>query len=93
MVNGAESTKQIIEYIEKNMKKGYKIEDLRWALINQKQSRGEIEKAIKIIEARNPSIKKEEKKEEVKIIATENFEIPMIEKKPSFFKKIFRKSN
>ena len=88
MATGAESTKQIVDYLDKNMKKGYKIEDLRWALVNQKHSRIEIEKAIKIVESRTPIIKKEpisqaEQIEEIK------YEMSMPEKKQGFFSKLF----
>ena len=36
----------LVNYIEKNLKKGYKLEELKWALTTQKHSRIEIEKAI-----------------------------------------------
>jgi len=38
---------QLIEYIKKNLKKGYTLESLRWALINQGYSKIEVDKAIK----------------------------------------------
>jgi hypothetical protein len=89
MANSAESVKQIVDYLDKNLKKGYSLESLRWALVNQKHSRIEIEKAIKIVEARTPSVEKEEqKKEEIKM-ATEEFVMP--EKKKGFFRKLFSK--
>ena len=53
------SVAHLVDYLERNLKKGYKIEDLRWALISQKHSRIEIDKAIKIIQVRTP-VKKPE---------------------------------
>jgi hypothetical protein len=38
---------ELKEYVIKNSRKGYTIESLRWALINQGYSKLEIEKAIK----------------------------------------------
>ena len=38
--------KDLIEYIIRNLKKGYTKEALKWALINQGYSRIEIEKAL-----------------------------------------------
>lgn len=90
MATSAESTKQIIDYLDKNIKKGYKIEELRWALISQKHSRSEIEKAIKIVEARTPSAKQEEQKQEEIKVATEEFVMP--EKKKGFFGRLFGKN-
>jgi len=87
MVNSADSVKQIVDYLDKNLKKGYSLESLKWALVNQKHSRIEIDKALKIVEARTPSVKKEEqKKEEIKV-ATEEFVMP--EKKKGFFGRLF----
>ncbi len=39
--------RELVEYIKKNLKKGYTKESLKWALINQGYSRLEVEKAIK----------------------------------------------
>ncbi|MCH7568236.1 MAG: hypothetical protein IIA87_02340 [Nanoarchaeota archaeon] len=38
---------QVVNYIRKNLKKGYTKESLRWALVNQGHSRIEIDKAFK----------------------------------------------
>jgi len=40
---------QIIEYFKKNLSKGYTIESLKWALINQDYSKLEVEKAIELM--------------------------------------------
>lgn len=38
---------ELVEYIKRNLKKGYTKESLKWALVNQGYSRLEVEKAIK----------------------------------------------
>lgn len=75
----------IVAYIEKNMKKGYSMDSLRWALVNQKYSKIEIDKAIKIIEARTP------KKEEPKVIPMQEVkqEPIVIPEKKGFFSRLF----
>jgi len=87
MATSAESTKIIVDYLDKNLKKGYKLEDLKWALVNQKHSRIEIDKAIRIVEARTPSVKKDEQKVEEIKEATHEFIMP--EKKKGFFSRLF----
>ena len=42
--------KQIVDYLRKNLKKGYTKESLKWALINQGHSKLEIEDALKKLE-------------------------------------------
>jgi hypothetical protein len=75
----------IVHYIEKNLAKGHKLESLKWALINQKYSKIEIDKAIKIIEARTP------KKEEPKVVPMEEVkqEPIVIPEKKGFFARLF----
>jgi len=40
--------RQLINYIKKNLSKGYTLESLKWALINQGYPRMEVDRAIKI---------------------------------------------
>lgn len=40
----------LVDYVRKNLAKGYSMESLKWALIKQGNSRLEIEKAIKKVE-------------------------------------------
>jgi hypothetical protein len=42
----SEYIKKLVEYFKKNLKKGYTLESLKWALINQGYSRIAINKAI-----------------------------------------------
>ena len=39
---------QLVFYLKKNSSKGYSMESLRWALINQGYSKIEVEKAVQI---------------------------------------------
>lgn len=41
-----EQRKKLVNYIHSNLKKGYTLESLRWALINQDYSRALVDKAI-----------------------------------------------
>ncbi|MBI2047335.1 hypothetical protein HYT26_04215 [Candidatus Pacearchaeota archaeon] len=48
MITNTNYLKQLVSYIKKNLSKGYTIEALKWALVNQGYSRGSVEKAIDI---------------------------------------------
>lgn len=48
MMRESDYIQQIVNYIKKNLAKGYTIDSLRWALINQDYSRTIVEKAIEI---------------------------------------------
>lgn len=40
----------LIDYMRRNLNKGYKISDLRWTLVSQGYSKIEIDKALHVIE-------------------------------------------
>lgn len=83
-----DNAKPIVEYLRKNMAKGYKPQDLRWALINQGYSRMEVDKAIKMV-SEFETLQKSKKVEAPK---SEPFVevMPQVEpEKKSFWKKIF----
>lgn len=46
---------EIVEYVEKNTKKGYNQNSLKWALSTQGYSKIEIEKAFKKINSQSPA--------------------------------------
>lgn len=50
MIKKPEKSDMLIDYIKRNMAKGYTRESLKWALIKQGNSRIEIEKAMKKVE-------------------------------------------
>lgn len=85
MVRENDIVQTIVAYIDKNMKKGYNLEELKWALINQKYSRIEIEKAMKIVQARAPAVKEEQKK----VMIEQSIEEVSAPEKKSFWKRIF----
>ena len=69
-LRSVDQTKPLIEYLEKNMKKGYKLEDLKWALISQGHSRTAVQKAVDYLNKNKKpeqmvSVQVEEPKQEV----------------------------
>jgi hypothetical protein len=55
--------KKIVDYLKKNLKKGYTVESLKWALIGQGYSRTSVERAVEKLNkelARKAPILKEE---------------------------------
>ena len=79
--------KKLVEYIKKNLRKGYPIETLKIALINQNYSRTTVEEAViqatKEMASEAPTLK-EKPIIEHEVIVDE----PILEKK-SFWKKLF----
>lgn len=78
--------KPLIEYIQRNLRKGYKLEDLKWALVNQGHSRVSIDKAITFInelqEAQKP------KKQELPQPEVSFTEMPQVQEEKSFWGKM-----
>ncbi len=77
----------LVDYVKKNLKKGYTKESLKWALVNQGHSKIEVEKAMKIVEeqlANEAPIL--ETKPEIKV---EIVEPKQPEEKKSWLKKLF----
>jgi hypothetical protein len=80
---------KIVEYLKKNLKKGYTLESLKWALIDQGYTRTSIENAIKQLNielAKQAPILKEKPKIKYEII--DEYDKPITIKKP-FWKRIF----
>jgi len=48
-IRDIDSIKGLIDYLQKNLKKGYKLDELKWALISQGHSRVSVEKAVKYV--------------------------------------------
>jgi hypothetical protein len=80
--------KKIIEYLKKNMRKGYPVITLKFALINQGYLRTmvdeSIEQAIKEM-AKEAPVLKDKPQIEREIVEEE----PVIEKKKSWFRRLF----
>ena len=83
---------QLADYIIKNLSKGYTIEALKWALINQGYSKIAVEKAITIThEKLSKSAPKMIEKPEItyEIVDENNNQISQSDAKKSFWKKLF----
>jgi len=81
--------KKIIDYLKKNLKKGYTIESLKWALIGQGYSRISVERAVEELNkelARKAPILKEEPVIKYEIVDEKDRPIKI---KKSFLKRIF----
>ncbi len=85
MVRENDVVQTIVAYIDKNLKKGYNLEELKWALISQKYSRIEIDKAMKIVQARAPAVKEEQKQ----IMIEQSVQEVSAPEKKGFWKRIF----
>jgi hypothetical protein len=87
-MEGSDYKRKMIEYLQKNLKKGYTEDSLRWALTNQGYSKISIEDALKRVHvelAKKAPILKDKPVIKYEIIG-ENGEA--IEIKKSFWKKI-----
>ena len=85
-------TNQIVNYLRKNLKKGYTKESLRWALVNQGHSRMEIEKAFRKLEqemARKAPILKTKPEIKYERIAPNDFSTKPDNKKVFSLKRFF----
>lgn len=87
-----ESETPLVSYLRKNLSKGYKLQNLKWALINEGYSKTEVEKAIKNITSESEKLKKLEEDNQRKNLENQSVsliteEMPEIEKE-GFFSKI-----
>ncbi len=84
---------QLVDYLMKNLKKGYTKESLKWALVNQGHSQIEIDKAFKKAEeemARRAPVLKTRPEITREIIHPDNTTLRKeYSPKKSFFKKLF----
>jgi hypothetical protein len=80
--------KKIIDYIKKNTKKGYPVATLRFALINQGYLRTMVDEAIEQAMkelAKEAPVLKDKPQIATEVIAEE----PVVEKKKSWWKRLF----
>lgn len=83
--------KELINYIKRNLKKGYTKESLRWALINQGYSKIEIEKALNRVDlemAESAPILKTKPEIKYEVVEDE----PKVEEKKRGWKRFFGKN-
>lgn len=86
MVRTGDRVDQVVEYMKKNVNKGYKPVDLKWALISQGYSKIEVDKGLKVFDEwralQRPRVVEQPKVEVM-------HEEPVFEEKKGFFKKLF----
>ena len=91
MVRRTDYVGQIVDYIIKNLKKGYTKESLKWALVDQGHSKMEIERAFIIAErqlAQQAPVLKTKPLIKHEIIYNQDEKIN-VETKKSFWKRFF----
>jgi len=84
----------ILDYFEKNLKKGYKLDDLKYMLLSQGYSKTEVGEAIKIMEEKRKKDQEVAKKEEEKRLKMQiHEEIKQVneQQKKGFFGRLFGK--
>jgi len=93
MVREVDHAKPIVDYLKKNLVKGHKINNLKWALISEGYSKIEVEKAMRIVDEETQKekqfaelkSKKELEKQSSEIITDE---MPANIEKQGFFSKL-----
>jgi len=95
MKHDFEYNKKLVNYVKKNIKKGYTTESLKWALINQDHSKIKVEKAIETAHeelAKEAPILKSRPTIKHEVIIPKNKKIQFHEptKKESFWSKLFK---
>ena len=73
-----DQVKSLIEYLQRNLRKGYKLEDLKWSLIRQGNSRVSVDKAVNFVKQLEEA-KKRDMSERIEIKKSEH--IPIKEEK------------
>ncbi len=82
----------ILDYFEKNLKKGYKVDALKYVLLNQGYSKVEVAEAIKILEEKSKKEQEAVKKEEerrLKMQVQEEVKQVTQQQKKGFFRRLF----
>ena len=80
-----DSIKSLIDYIQKNLNKNYKLEDLKWALINQGHSRVSVDKAINYVQELEKIKKPKQEEPKPEVLKVEPVQV---EEKKSLWQKI-----
>jgi len=84
----------ILDYFEKNLKKGYKVDALRYVLLNQGYSKIEIGEAIKILEEKTKKDQEARRREEerkLRMQVQQDVKQATQEQKKGFFGRLFGK--
>jgi len=80
----------LVDYMRRNLAKGYKISDLRWTLVSQGYSRIEIDKALNMIN--QEQAEEEKRKAQIEEATKKMFTTPpevIKEEKKGFFGRLF----
>lgn len=81
-------TEEIMDYFNRNVKKGYPLEDLKWTLIRQGYLKIEVEKAVEIMKEKQAKEEKMKPKPREIIDEPVVFQEPVVEKK-GFWSRLF----
>lgn len=92
VVRNTPAIRSILDYIEKNIRKGYKMDDLRYMLLSQGYSRIDVDEAIKIFEEKTKKDREDAKKAEerrAQMLQAQQKMEPIIEEKKGFWRSLF----
>ena len=90
MVRDTSHHKAIVDYVKKNLEKGYTKDSLKWALINQGYMKIEVEKAFRIVEEEMPKMPPlRQEPRQVQVTSTIQVNPEVEQEKVSFWKKWF----
>lgn len=88
MENKEDYVQKLVDYLKRNLKKGYTLDSLRWALVKQGHSKLEVEKSIKRVEDElSHEAPVLQTKPEIKYEVIEPKDAILVEKKP-FWKRM-----
>jgi len=80
-----DSLKGLIDYLQRNLKKGYKLDELKWALISQGHSKVSVDKAVKYVS----EIQEAQKLKKVETATPEVLQMPApVEEEEGFWQKV-----
>lgn len=82
---GTDYIQQLADYVKRNLSKGYTLDSLKWALVNQGYSRTEVDRALKL--ANEQLASQAPKMVEKPVIKVETIP-PIEEERASFWQKI-----
>jgi len=79
--------KQVVSYIERNMGRGYNVDQIRFTLLQHGYSRAAIERGMKIYNQMHPPMAEPVKNEALAV--SEPVAEPVVEEKKGFFSRMF----
>ena len=79
-----DSIKGLIDYLRRNLKKGYKLDELKWALISQGHSRVSVDKAVRYI----TDLQEAQRASKVETAQPEVLQMPVQVEEDGFWQKV-----